>query len=50
MGVVKEYRAMGRGAKKAEDGLQAWKNTRAVRMTAQMLGQYGVQMISTRQT
>ena len=34
---LKEYCAMGRGANKAEDGLQAWKHTRAVRMTAQML-------------
>jgi hypothetical protein len=56
--VVKGYCAMGRGAKKAEDGRQALEHTRAVRMTAQnigeegikMFGQYCVQMIFTRQT
>jgi hypothetical protein len=32
--VVKEYCAIGRGAKKAEDGRQALGHTRAVRMTA----------------
>ena len=32
---------MGRGAKKAEDGLQAWKHTCAVRMTAQVLERGG---------
>jgi IMP cyclohydrolase len=33
--VVKEYCAIGRGAKKAEDGRQALENTRAVRMAAE---------------
>jgi hypothetical protein len=37
--VVKWCCAMGRGAKKAEDGRQALERTRAVRMTAQNIGE-----------
>jgi hypothetical protein len=37
--VVKGHCAMGRGAKKAEDGRQALEHTRAVRMTAQNVGE-----------
>jgi hypothetical protein len=37
--VVKEYCAIGRGAKKAEDERQALERTRAVRMTAYNIGE-----------
>ena len=45
--VVKEYCAMGRGAKKAEDGRQALEHTRAVRMTAQNVGEGDIKNVRT---
>jgi hypothetical protein len=45
--VVKEYCAVGRGAKKAEDGHQALEHTRAVRMTAQNVGEEDIKNVRT---
>jgi hypothetical protein len=44
--MAKEYCAIGRGAKKAEDGRQALEHTRTVRMTAYNSGERGIKKCS----